>query len=53
LRDRAIELRTHRGWIRIVYRNNRQLHRYLYNGWKSSSELRFKLASGRIIVYLI
>ena len=25
-----VEVRTHRGWIRIVYRNNRQLHWYLY-----------------------
>jgi len=30
LREGAIEVRTHRGWIRIVYRNHRQLHRYLY-----------------------
>jgi hypothetical protein len=31
LRDGAIELITHSGWIRIGYRNHRQLHRYLYN----------------------
>jgi hypothetical protein len=27
LREGAIEVRTHRGWIRIVYRNNKQLHK--------------------------
>ena len=31
LREGTIEVKTHRGWIRIVYRNHRQLHRYLYN----------------------
>jgi hypothetical protein len=27
LREGAIEVRTHRGWNRIAYRNNKQLHR--------------------------
>jgi len=52
LREGAIEVRTHRGWIRIVYRNNKQLHRYLYNNWKPSSELKLKLTDGKILVYL-
>jgi IS605 OrfB family transposase len=52
LREGAIEVRTHRGWIRIGYRNNKQLHRYLYSGWKPSSELRLKLTDGKILVYL-
>jgi IS605 OrfB family transposase len=52
LREGAIEVRTHRGWIRIGYRNNKQLHRYLYNNWKPSSELRLKIAGGRILIYL-
>jgi len=52
LREGAIEVRTHRGWIRIGYRNNKQLHRYLYNNWKPSSELKLKLSSGKILVYL-
>jgi transposase len=47
-----VELRTHRGWIRIGYRNNKQLHRYLYNNWKPSSELKLKLTDGKILVYL-
>jgi len=46
LREGAIEVRTHRGWIRIGYRNNKQLHRYLYNNWKPSSELKLKLSAG-------
>jgi IS605 OrfB family transposase len=52
LREGYIEVRTHRGWIRIGYRNNKQLHRYLYNNWKPSSELKLKLSSGKILVYL-
>ncbi|MEM4970662.1 MAG: IS200/IS605 family accessory protein TnpB-related protein [Sulfolobales archaeon] len=52
LREGYIELRTHRGWIRIIYRNHKQLHRYLYNNWKPSSELKLKLSNGRILVYL-
>jgi len=52
LREGYVELRTHRGWIRIGYRNNKQLHRYLYNNWKPSSELKLKLSSGKILVYL-
>jgi len=52
LREGYVEVRTHRGWIRIGYRNNKQLHRYLYNNWKPSSELKLKLSSGKILVYL-
>jgi transposase len=52
LREGYVEVRTHRGWIRIGYRNNKQLHRYLYNNWKPSSELRLKLTDGKILVYL-
>jgi len=52
LREGAIEVRTHRGWNRIAYRNNKQLHRYLYGGWKPSGELRLKLTDGKILVYL-
>jgi IS605 OrfB family transposase len=51
LREGAIEVRTHRGWIRIGHRNNKHLHRYLYNNWKPSSELRLKLTDGKILVY--
>jgi IS605 OrfB family transposase len=52
LREGYVEVRTHRGWIRIGYRNNKHLHRYLYNNWKPSSELKLKLSSGKILVYL-
>jgi putative transposase len=52
LRESYVEVRTHRGWIRIDHRNHRQLHRYLYNNWKPSSELRLKIAGGRILIYL-
>jgi IS605 OrfB family transposase len=50
--DGVIELITHREWIKIIYRNTKQLHRYLYNNWKPSSELKLKLIDGKILVYL-
>jgi hypothetical protein len=52
LREGYVEVRTHRGWNRIGYRNNKHLHRYLYNNWKPSSELMLKIAGGRILIYL-
>jgi putative transposase len=52
LREGYVEIRTHKGWNRIGYRNHRQLHRYLYNNWKPSSELKLKLTDGKILVYL-
>jgi transposase len=52
LKEGYVELRTHRGWNRIAYRSNKHLHRYLYNNWKPSSELKLKLTDGKILVYL-
>ncbi len=52
LEEGYVEVRAHRGWIRICYRNHRQLHRYFYNTWKPSSELRLKPTGGRILIYL-
>jgi IS605 OrfB family transposase len=52
LEDGVIKLRTHRGWVELHYRNHKQLHRYLYGGWKLASELRFKILGRKIIVYL-
>jgi transposase len=52
LREGVAEVRTHRGWNRIAYRNNKQPHRYLYNNWKPSSKLKLKLTDGKILVYL-
>ena len=48
----VIELKTHMGWIGLHYRNHRQLHRYLYGGWRLASELRFKILGRKIVVYL-
>jgi len=53
LSNGIIEVRTHRGWVKIHYRGHKQLHRYLYNGWKLSSELKLKLNSRKVIVYLM
>ena len=52
LSNGAVEVRTHRGWVKIHYRSHKQLYRYLYNGWKLSSELRLKLNGGKVVIYL-
>ncbi len=52
LRNGVTEVRTHRGWVKIHYRSHKQLHRYLYNGWRLSSELRLKLVGRKVLVYL-
>ncbi|GBF08619.1 hypothetical protein apy_03440 [Aeropyrum pernix] len=52
LENDVIKVRTHRGWVEVHYRNYKQLHRYLYSGWKLSSELRLKLTGRKVIVYL-
>jgi len=52
LKDGVVEVRTHKGWIKICYRNHKQLHRYLYNGWSLSTELRLKLNGRKVIIYL-
>jgi len=52
LESGGIKLRTHRGWVVLHYRNHRQLHRYLYSGWRLASELRFKILGKKVVVYL-
>jgi IS605 OrfB family transposase len=52
LEDGVIKLRTHRGWVELHYRNHKQLHRYLYGGWKLANELRFKILGRKVVVYL-
>jgi IS605 OrfB family transposase len=52
LGDGVIELRTHRGWVELLYRSHKQLRRYLYSGWRLASELRFKILGKRVVVYL-
>jgi len=52
LESGVIKLRTHRGWVELHYRNHKQLHRYLYGGWRLASELRFKILGRKVVVYL-
>jgi IS605 OrfB family transposase len=52
LKDGVIKLRTHRGWVELHYRNHKQLHRYLYGGWRLASELRFKTLGRKVVAYL-
>ena len=52
VRNGVIELRTHRGWIEIHYRGHKQLHRYLYGGWRLAQELRLKLVGKIVLLYL-
>jgi IS605 OrfB family transposase len=52
LEDGVIKLRTRRGWVELHYRNHKQLHRYLYSGWRLASELRFKVLGRKVVAYL-
>jgi putative transposase len=52
LEDGVIKLKTHRGWVELHYRNHKQLHRYLYGGWRLASELKLKILGRKIVVYL-
>jgi len=52
LEGRVIKLRTHKGWEELHYRTHKQLHRYLYSGWRLASELRLKILGKKIIAYL-
>lgn len=47
-----IELKTHRGWIKLYLRQHKQLIRYLYGGWRLAEELKIKLCGKRVLVYL-
>jgi len=52
LEDGVIKVRTHRGWVELHYRGDKQLWGYLYGGWELSKELRIKVSGGRITAYL-
>lgn len=52
LENGVVKLKTHRGWVEVHYRNHKQLHRYLYGGWKLSSELKLKPSGRKVILYL-
>jgi putative transposase len=49
----SLKIRTHRGWVELKYRNNRQLLRYLYGGWIPASELKLKTNGGRRVLAYI
>ncbi len=50
--DGVVKLKTHRGWVELHYRGHKQLYRYLYGGWRLSSELKLKINGRRVTVYL-
>jgi IS605 OrfB family transposase len=52
LEDGFIKIRVRSGWVELHYRNHKQLHRYLCNGWRLASELRFKTLGKKAIAYL-
>jgi len=52
IEDGAIKLKTHVGWVQLHYGNHKQLHRYLYGGWKLAGELRLKLVGRKVLAYL-
>ena len=52
LESGILKVRTHRGWVEVRYRSHKHLHRYLYSGWRPSSELRLKLSGRKVVMYL-
>jgi len=50
----AIEVATHKGWVRVELEPRKQYWKYINGGWKLASEARVKLdkKSGRLIIYL-
>jgi len=51
LENGGLKIRTHGGWIELRYRDDRQLYRYLYNGWRLSSELKLECDErGRLLI---
>jgi transposase len=48
----SIMLRTHGGWVELRYRDNKQLHRYLYSGWRLSRELKLEPGGRRVLAYI-
>jgi IS605 OrfB family transposase len=49
----SLKIKTHKGWVELKYRNNKQLHRYLYGGWIPVSELKLKADGGRRVLAYI
>jgi putative transposase len=52
LENGGLKIRTHRSWVELKYRNNKQLYRYLYSGWDLASELKLESNGKRMLAYL-
>jgi len=48
----ALKLRIGWGWVELRCSGHKQLHRYLYGGWRLAEELRLKRIGKRWIAYL-
>jgi IS605 OrfB family transposase len=48
----VIKLRTHEDWIQLHYKNHKQLHNYVYGGWRLASELKLRIAGKKVLAYL-
>jgi IS605 OrfB family transposase len=53
LEDGALKLRISGRWAELRCLSHKQLHRYLYSGWRLAEELRLKRVGKRWVAYLI
>ena len=52
LEDGALKLRISGRWAELRCLSHKQLHRYLYSGWRLAEELRLKRVGKRWVAYL-
>jgi putative transposase len=52
LEDGVLKLRISRRWAELRCLSHKQLHRYLYSGWRLAEELRLKRVGKRWVAYL-
>ncbi len=52
LKGGALKLRIGGGWVELRCSSHKQLHRYLYGGWRLAEELKLKRRGKRWIAYL-
>ena len=48
----ALKLRIGGGWVELRCSNHKQLHRYLYSGWRLTEELKLKRRGKHWVAYL-
>jgi len=48
----SVSVLTHKGWVEIPLKFTKQFIHYLYEGWRVSQELKLRLVSRKVLVWL-